>query len=637
MYLEHHKGRLRNHRYRVILGGEDASDGGGGETPADNTWTATAPYDFGLEGAVQFESSNFELTSAENVRIYVERNEGASGAASVDVSTVDVTGDCAMTAGTNYTAVTNETLSWADGEIGTKSVVVNINSTPTVGLHLIKLTLTNASTNLRIKNATAWIAIDDGGINPNATVITTSTSNQGNVANIENGNGDGLTYPAYRTGTAAGNIVVGDIAGTVNAASAGDLIYLRGGEYLDNRRTTGQDHAGVEITNGGTSAAPITVQGYPGESPVIDQQFCFNDDISGIEACCGIFIRNSASHLHFRDFEIRDTSFCGIMTDPNGTDGSMTDIVFSNLVIHNMRSPNSASQGRDNVAAIRLDNTADVIVYNCELYQVYGGQLTSNPIDSVPRGMGGGVHSYDALRGWVHQCSIYDVRSCVQAKQAPATCPEYYTIHNNLMYEFVDYGHEINTSGGSNPAPNNISFFRNVCETAESYGTENEAVGPSLSGANEQADGLFVYENTVYGADFAMASVGMSGIYFYSNNIDTCGRGWSVDFHTERTSLSKMEYEDYNNFSGLTQTTKWYISRNDASIETPTTLAGLQAVTQTTHDCLANTPAMFANDTETSPTYQNAAADDYRTTNMLTSGFAGRPQGIGNATVGRQT
>jgi hypothetical protein len=351
-------------------------------------WSAFVSTDeeFGLEGGVQFTRSHYELTGPATATVYVERGEGASGAASVDVSTYGITGDCAMTAGTHYTAV-SETLNWQDGEVGTKTVSVVVSSVPGSGLRLIGLQLTNPSTNVRVKTPYAFVMVDDGGVNSNATVISTSTGNVGDIVDVDetcSSVDEGITYPThpYEPADSPDAIVVGDISGTVNSASAGDLIYCRGGEYFDNRRDSGQDAAGVNITNSGTHTAPIIVMSYPGEIAHLNQRYAFNSDGQGGASVSGFLIRNGASYFQIRNFHISRLSSTGIYTDDQAP---TREIVVYGCHIHDIASSTVAEQGRDNVGATRMDTCTDAIICNNHFHHCYSGTDTSNPIDSKAR------------------------------------------------------------------------------------------------------------------------------------------------------------------------------------------------------------------------------------------------------------
>jgi hypothetical protein len=593
-------------------------------------WSAVVTNDeaFGLAGAVQFSRSHYETASPENIRIYIERGEGASGNVTVDVSTFNITGDCAMTAGTNYTAL-SETLRWEDREVGAKALVVGINSVPSSGLHLIGLQLTNASSGLRIKTPVAYIVIDDGGVNPSATIITDQTSNTGDIANIVASPDGGVSYPTYGSWTAPGEIVRGDIAGTIAAAAAGDLIYLRGGSYFDNRRASGQTNAGINVTDSGTSTAPITVMSYPGEIAHIDQRFTLNDDAAGGEGVGGFNLYSTASYLHFRNLRLSNMGGIGIYTN-----GTHSGIVVYGCHIYNVKASIEAAQGRDNVGCIRLDNCTDPIVANNYFHHTYAGQLTSNPIDGFPRGLAAGIHGYRPDRGWVHHNTIYNVRSCIQYKQSPTTPLNGYTAHHNYFYEFADYAFELNVQGSGQQMPQQNSFFRNVCESNHSYGCD--AVAVPVSSPGEQSTGLFVYENTIIGCSWLLETYATDDIHVYSNNVDGSDRVWSIVDPNETSPYnSEITYNDYDNIYNITQAIGiYFIGRYEPGLVQLDSVTELQNFDQSTHAAIASTPDFANNNTETAPVYEDSANKDFRTTNFKESGYANRAQGIGRNVVG---
>lgn len=114
------------------------------DPPSDTLWTATASYKHSGAGRLSFWVSKVELTSAGTAKIFVHRMAGFNGAVSCTIQTFDCGGDFSTTAGVDYTAV-NSVISFADGEVGIKSVDVVVNAFPRVGLSLIGVRMVTAT------------------------------------------------------------------------------------------------------------------------------------------------------------------------------------------------------------------------------------------------------------------------------------------------------------------------------------------------------------------------------------------------------------------------------------------------------------------------------------------------------------
>lgn len=127
--------------YSLALGNETFSDTDGNAVSvalSDGQITVNAPS----SGNVQFSSSSYSVRENEGpATIAITRTDGSFGAASVDVST----SDGSATAGSDYTATT-QTVNWADGEDGTKTVDVPIiDDSDVEGNETVNLSLSGVS------------------------------------------------------------------------------------------------------------------------------------------------------------------------------------------------------------------------------------------------------------------------------------------------------------------------------------------------------------------------------------------------------------------------------------------------------------------------------------------------------------
>ncbi|MDJ0789288.1 MAG: hypothetical protein QNK05_20985 [Myxococcota bacterium] len=576
-------------------------------------WTEIVPEDFGIPGAVQFRDSHVNLSSPGIATIYVERCEGAQGACQVTVATYSITGACAMVAGADYTAV-SEVLTWDNGENGVKSVDVAVLALPEPGIHLIGLELTNGSAGLRLKTPNAYIKIDDGGVNPNGTIVDTSTGNQGNIANANN--------------NAPGNIVVGDIAGAISGAIPGDLIYVRAGTYFDNRRLSGKDTAGIIVNNSGTRTAPIQVVGYPGDAqPVIDQLEAGSNDGQGKNRLCAMTFLNNASYIHIRGIECTRSQTGGFASlEQDG--GEKFGLVFYDVHPHDIA-------GTENIGGIRLDQCSGAIVSQSRIHDIYDTRVSSNGFNSVPFGGHSGIHGYAPQDCWIEYNDIYNVERAVYQKDASNRGGESHRVNNNKFWSFDGAGVDYDTPGQTDGPHTNGSVFRNLMQPISA----NLLIGMGDAGHTGQPTGLFAYGNTFIGDTSSTVFGGITqivGARFYSNSIKGARRVFVVQ--NDDTENTLVEYIDYNNYVDLNERYGIF-DQNTANVTNIASLSAMQALDQSTVNTLANTPDMENNSSETTPTFVNETGDittgDYRNTNLLTAGYAGRPMGIGDEQVGR--
>ncbi len=88
----------------------------------------------------------------------------------------------------------------------------------------------------------------------------------------------------------------------VSVASAGDTVYLRGGTYVQM----------ASITNSGTSAKPITISGYPGETAIIDGQLSQPTDQNSA------LISVKADYITLQDLTVQNSNGVGVNIAGNG-------------------------------------------------------------------------------------------------------------------------------------------------------------------------------------------------------------------------------------------------------------------------------------------------------------------------------
>ncbi|MCL6644456.1 MAG: IPT/TIG domain-containing protein [Dehalococcoidia bacterium] len=178
-------------------------------------------------GTLQFAQATYTVNEgAGTASIAVTRTNGSSGPASVQCSTV--TGGSATAS--DYTAVTNQLLSWADGDTATKFCTISIlQDTLPEGPETINLSLSGASgATLGTQTAVLTILDDDGTGSIQFTSATYTGTEAGGAVIItvsRTGGTTGLVTVDYAT-SPGGSIPA--TAGTDYVATSGTLTWANG-------------------------------------------------------------------------------------------------------------------------------------------------------------------------------------------------------------------------------------------------------------------------------------------------------------------------------------------------------------------------------------------------------------------------
>ena len=187
---------------------------GGATLGTQNTAVLTITDNDVAPGTLQFSAATFSVTEAgPTAAITVTRTGGSAGAVTVTFNTT--TGGTA-TAGSDYTAVTNQTVSFADGDTATKTVNITILEDILVeGSETVNLALTvpTGGATLGTQN-TAVLTITDNDVAPGTlqfSAATFSVTEAGPTAAIT----------VTRTGGSAGAVTVTFNTTTGGTATAG--------------------------------------------------------------------------------------------------------------------------------------------------------------------------------------------------------------------------------------------------------------------------------------------------------------------------------------------------------------------------------------------------------------------------------
>lgn len=584
----------------------DRPSGGG-----DEVWTAITDFDHGNPGILQFATSRVELSATGDATILIERIGGYQGSVSCRVKTNSTTGDMAMTAGTHFTAQDIE-VSFDDQQAGVKSITVPVTSLPRAGLNMIVMTLDTPTGSVRLRNPEMHIYVDDGGINPNATIFD---------------GGDSATLQA-----------------TINAGGAGKLYYFRdnNGVFSSNQRLSGRDYGGFYITSGGggTQFAKTVLSAYPSESPIIDQLYAGTSDSSGTDTTVGFF--SEADYVHFKGFEITKTLYCGVMTIGTVTTG----VVVEDCTIHDLANPAGGigdypgTSSADNIGGIRLDNSVKSIQRNNTIYEVYDPRptttspvtgLNTNPYTAYAASFHAGIHGYYLSEPWIHNNTLYHVQKAIYPKQPNILGDFGHRVHDNYFYELDEVALAPQIAGAGLAAASDVHFYRNLMDFSNANCANVDAVNMSMpyDETTTDPDNFWFFNNTqIDGRDF-ISGRDADNMVAYSNIQDGASRFWIIDGRS--TNLNDIAYSDYNAFpNGVAFLTNRNVSANNYANLTAWR-AAYPSDTQLLRDCDENSIT-------TTPTYVNSGAGDYRTTSGVTetAGRFSQNIGIGSTVTGAQ-
>lgn len=561
---------------------------------ASAVWTATSDYDHASPGFLQFSISRLDVTTTGTIQVFVERTGGYQGAVSCNVKTNSTTGDMAMTAGSHFTAV-DQVVSFANLEVGVKTVDIPITGNPGAGLHMLVITMDTPTGSVTLRNPEMHIYYDDGGVNTNATLITDTD----NLQSI------------------------------VNAGSAGDLFYLRAGTYSDNTRTSGQTYAGYLIQNSGTQFAKVMITNYPGEAAVVDQLYAQTHDGSGEGTTVGFIV--DCDYLHIKGIEITKCLHSGVMRGS----GSRVQPVIENCHIHNLGDPPNGIPDyiqewhADNIGGTLMDGTIRSIHRFNEIHDIYDVRTstgTSNPWNAYAASGHSGIHGFYLEEAWMHHNTIYRVQKGIFQKNPDDIASDGlgHRIHHNAFSQCTGTCVALQFAGAGQPGANHVHVYFNLFDCTATGSGSCYGVQPIMPGNEQNADAndLWVYHNTKLGGYEIMAGGDILRVVVFNNVSDATGNTLIFE---GAVADSTVAYCDYNCYYGGTFRV---MTQRYSNTQTYNSLTAWRAAYPTDSALLRD---MDENTITTQPTY--VGGGDYRTTTGVTAiGSSGRHnRGIGIA------
>ena len=239
----------------------------------------------------------------------------------------------------------------------------------------------------------------------------------------------------------------------LNRASAGDTVYLRGGQYDADYSWNGEATGSFNVENSGSSGSPIIFKNYPDETPLLNCTNVTND-------YC-IILSSGAGNEYITFDGLSMTSELGTKAVQLSLHGDVTEgnpkmqgIVAANLHIYGGGQTGTVSNNRD---GIRLEDLDGVWVHNClihgishvsgddnwsgiKLYHVENGLIENNEIYDCDQGiydksyMDGTVIRNNYIHDINYQCGIKSAQFISQTYSSNNN-----EIYNNLIVN-VPYG-----------------------------------------------------------------------------------------------------------------------------------------------------------------------------------------------------
>jgi len=602
----------------VYRGYTPASSGGGG---TDLSWSATvsgvaksaaagfiAPVNFNGAGNTPQGGRIYPVSATGTVDVYYERILGETGSLSVTITTFDST-NC--TSGTNYTSLgAGVTLTWADGEIGWKKASITVLSIPT-GFGLIGVTCSGAAA----YRATNWIWLQGTGLVPGAKFFQSS-----NGVNV-NGNVSG-------SGTAGSPWLGLSNAISSMGASGGVLYWIQNGTagHMEWGGTGGTSQGVVVNGFSASNSAPLIILPHPSNT---SQAFMDQGSTTG----GANILWSNAPALYFRGTG-SGLWLCGIHFYRGGIQWNGQDVTqWSNTVVWQCEVDNYAVNAGSNVHCIRFEHVVNGIFQDCFVHNAYTNEsFSSNSYNSLASGFESCFGTLRPSFCTVAHCFMKQGQFALMNKQGPDTSTDTPCEMTHCLA--VQCQASSGAGGGLTGYPVQGTAFSNGIIRYSVYDGTND-LGPSGTGMINQFDALAataqnldqfnnVFINGPNGGQTVGELKGATGWRVFNNILqDSTTSEMNVQSPGAGTS-SQLLYCDKNIYVRGAHT--WVAAGTTYSSAALWQAAGPNTV-------LANT----GNDSNSifqagTPTYQNAATNDYRFTN--TSGRGARAIGVGSERVG---
>lgn len=325
-------------------------------------------------------------------------------------------------------------------------------------------------------------------------------------------------------------------------ATAGDIVYFRGGTYNVPAKNDGNTYAGYYMpAHSGTVGNPITFQAYSGETPV------FNGNSTGGEAwgtngVVGetIFGFSKVRHIIIDGFTIQcdgGTKMARIhIGSADQAEANTGPYLTGNITLQNLRINGGTTiiSGSDNSEGVRIDKADNVTIRNSVIYNYrtsYGPDWNNTA----------GIKSYESDTVHIYSNEFYNCSACIYAKSYNNN----WLVYNNFIHGTGGTG--INLSTNSHYATN-MQVYNNLIVGLSTNGI-------TLFAESDNMNNVSVYHNTVYSSGTMLegcfawpVNAGYAtGWSLYNNICQATGSDYSRAI-ARFGSAAALNTVDYNNY-----------------------------------------------------------------------------------------
>lgn len=317
-----------------------------------------------------------------------------------------------------------------------------------------------------------------------------------------------------------------------NNASAGDIVYFRGGTYNVPAKNAGSTYHGYyEPANSGTATSPITFAAYAGETPLFNGTAGGSADVSDYATIFGTFGRN---YIVFDGFKLQSDNGTKMARIHIGSDDQTirsVGITLKNCDINGGSTPIST---QDNRETVRIDSADNILIQKCKLYNA----RSTDGYQGIS-----GIKSYDSNKVTIENNEVYNAESGVYLKSATDS----WIIRNNWLHgnQMSIYITPYVTTAARNAT--NHQIYNNVI-------ANNTYSGLHIFGeTGSNADNLVVYNNTFYGIvpdSICVFITESHGSHFYNNIMQGCpGNQLSYGYAPSDYSIAESDYNNFGSYS----------------------------------------------------------------------------------------
>ena len=549
-----------------------------GDNPTGDTGSDTQLMSLALSGAgrIGFYQDYSERSSVGTHTFYLQRTHGSSGAVSVTYTS----------SGDSHSIVTGS-LSWADGQIGVKSVTVPVAS-KSDGEHRITLTLSNPTNGAVLHNGSHTVAygvIDDGTIAADSDAVfydsAAVTNGTGTQASPYNNIYDAISNVGSKRYLYGKGTTVPDGTNTANPNGGGGIVNCIN---FPATRTGEADRLIIRSWPANT----WTVSGGGG-----------NEEI-------GFYSAGGKNYITFKGIDFSALSAWSGVGSKFAEGGGISCFKTPSTGINVELCTFDNIDGSSNTSGFNPYKVTNAKVWRCTMnnIKVNGDNTSANA---------SGVLTYEGINVSVQRCTVTNTHSGVYQKRVGtqrdvtlcASFNIFDTSHRGVLY----------SAAGTGGFAHSYSIVQsNVIKNCSTAGIEhNYPFATDITGeCHHWANNVF--ENCGAGETAAILFQYAYRSAIFNNIMLNCRKVWADVVDRSADGSLDIEYADYNNEFGTTLTSQRYEYRG-VNYSTAASLSGF---------------GFAQNDTQTDPAFDLSY-------NTLLTGVGSVPQGVyltANETIG---